>query len=113
VTAQTGFPGAPPPGRGIDGLNQWAHKAWVVINRILAGKLNCIGSVTLTANAATTTLTDVRIGGDSVVLLQAITANAAAALATTWFAAPGDGTVVINHANNAQADKTFNYAVIG
>jgi hypothetical protein len=83
------------------------------INNILKGKLNNTGAVTLTANAATTTLTDSRIGAESAIVLQATTANAAGAVATTYLDAPGNGSVVINHANNSQTDRTFKYAVIG
>ena len=83
------------------------------INNILRGKLNNTGTVTLTANAATTVLADVRIGTESVIALHATTANAAAALATTYFGTTGNGTVTINHANNAQVDRTYRYAVLG
>jgi hypothetical protein len=83
------------------------------VNNVLRGKTNNTASVTLTANAASTVLTDIRIGINSVILLQPTTANAAGALATTYFGTPGDGTVTITHANNAQADKTFKYAIAG
>ena len=83
------------------------------INSILRGKLNNTGSVTLTASSATTTLTDIRIGKDSVITLQPTTANAAAEIATLYFGTPGDGTVTINHANNAQTDRTFKYTITG
>lgn len=83
------------------------------INNILKGKINAGGELTLTANSATTTLTDIRIGADSVILLQPTTANGAAALANVYFGTPGSGTVTINHSNNAQTDRSFRYAVIG
>lgn len=83
------------------------------INKILSGKTNNFGTVTLTANAASTVLSDPRIGINSVIHLQPTTANAAGALATTYFGTPGDGVVTINHANNAQSDKTFAYTVVG
>lgn len=83
------------------------------INNMLRGKLNNGGEVTLTANSATTTLTDIRIGSESVVLMQPTTANAAGALSGLYFGTPGNGTVTINHANDANTDKTFRYAVIG
>lgn len=83
------------------------------INNILRGKINAGGEVTLTANSATTTLSDVRIGTDSVILMQPTTENAAGALSGIYFGTPGDGTVTINHANNAQTDKSFRYVVIG
>ena len=49
------------------------------------------------------------------VLLQPTSANAAAELGngTLYFDAPGAGSVVIRHANNAQIDRSFNYVVIG
>jgi len=95
--------------------DQFEHRTRLAlaINNILRGKLNNTGSVTLTASSATTTLTDVRIGKDSVILMQPTTANAAAALSGLYFGTPGDGTVTINHANDANTDKTFKYAIFG
>jgi len=83
------------------------------INNILRGKLNNTGTVTLTASSATSTLTDIRIGKDSVIFLQPTTANAAGEVATLYLGTPGDGTVTINHANNSQTDRTFKYTIIG
>jgi hypothetical protein len=85
----------------------------IVVNNLLAGKMNNTGTLTITANAATTTLTDSRIGANSVILLMPTTANAAAALANVYFTAFGDGSCTVNHANNAQVDRTFRFAVIG
>lgn len=68
------------------------------------------GSVTLTANSATTTLTDPRIGINSAVLLIPTTANAAA---EAPYIAVTAGSCTINHANNAQTDRTFRYAIVG
>lgn len=84
-----------------------------VLNNVLSGKLNCTSTLTLTANAAATTLTDNRIGANSTVLLMPTTSNAAGAIGTTYFSGFAKGSCTVNHANNAQADKTFNYAVIG
>jgi hypothetical protein len=79
------------------------------------GKLNIVETVTLDANAASTTLEDELITEASQVVLTPETANAAAALATTYLprADYSTGQVVIRHANNAQVDKTFTYSVIG
>lgn len=82
------------------------------VNNILRGKLNNAGTLTLTANSATTTLTDVRIGTDSVVLLQPTTANGAAALTNIYFGTPGNGTITVNHANTAQTDRSFRFVVL-
>jgi len=96
-------------------VNEKEHRGKIAdaLNRALLGKLNNTGLVTLTANSTTTTLTDSRIGKDSVILLQPTTANAAAAITNVYFGTPGDQTVTINHANNAQTDRTFKYIVIG
>lgn len=87
------------------------------IFRARQGKLDCITEITLTANAATTTLTDIRLSNQSVVLFDPKTANAAAELAAgtlyTLTANRGTGSWVISHANNAQTDRTFQVLVIG
>lgn len=85
----------------------------VVLNNVLQGKLNNTGTLTQAANAATTTLTDPRIGANSAILLMPRTANAATALVFTYFDTFTDGSCVVHHANNAQTDRTFTYAVIG
>jgi len=65
--------GAPAPAIGakVSDIAIWLSKARDVVNNIMRGKLNVLGTLTLTANAATTTLTDTRIGGSTVFLLQA------------------------------------------
>ena len=86
-----------------------------VVNNILDGKLNSTGSVTLTASAASTAVTDYRAGYDSVVLFMPTTANAAAEQAAGGFyvSSRGKQTFTITHANNTQTDRTFDYIVIG
>ncbi len=92
---------------------EWSAKLARAINNILKGKTNNVGEVTLTANAASTVVTDPRVGYYSVVTLSPTTANAAGAIATTYIATYGDGTFTITHANNAQVDKVFKYTVVG
>lgn len=96
-------------------INDFLRKVVLAINNILRGKTNNTGSVTLTESSVTSTLTDIRIGINSVILLQPTTANASAEIGagTIYFDDPGDGLIVINHANNAQTDRTFKYAIIG
>ena len=91
----------------------WLTKIANVLNNVLAGKLNNNGTITLTANAASTTLTDSRIGANSTISIMPTTAHAAAALATTYFDTFADGSCVIHHTNDAQVDKTFGYTIIG
>lgn len=107
-----GFPGLPRPPPDPTGFFQALLR---VLNNILIGKLNVGGTVTLTANAGSTTLTDTRLGYQTAVILVPTTANAAAAIATTYISETSrvNGSVAITHANNAQTDKTFRYVLIG
>lgn len=85
-----------------------------VLQGAMRGDLNCTKlSVTLTTSSATTTLNDTRIGPESVIIFMPTTANAAAELGTLYVTGRGDGTCTINHANNAQADRTYDIAIIG
>lgn len=106
------FPSAPLGGQNIE---RWLRLSSEVINGLLAGRSNNTGELTLTANAASTTLTDPRLNVFSVVLLDPVTSNAAAAIATTYAtkANRNNGSWVFTHANNAQTDKTFRYAIVG
>jgi hypothetical protein len=47
------------------------------------------------------------------VLLMPKTANAAAALASTYVTATAPGTFTLTHANTASTDRTFGYVNVG
>lgn len=85
------------------------------INNIINGRTENVGQVTLTANAASTTVTNENISEGSEIMLSPKTSNAAAALATTYIpeATILNGSFVIQHANNAQTDRDFGYAWVG
>lgn len=87
------------------------------LNALRSGKSENVGELTLTANSASTTLADIRISPQSVLVWHARTANAAAEMAAgTMYVTDANisnGTAIITHANNAQADRSFRYAVIG
>lgn len=93
----------------------WRQRIAQTINLILQGKINAVGTLTLTANAATTTLTDSRIGPKSFIGWSPTTANAAAEIKAGGFyiSARGQGTATLTHANNAQTDRTFVIAIFG
>lgn len=111
-----GFPNAPEVG-----VNDVEHRRKLakVINALMQGKMNAVTTVTLTANAATTTLTDARITINSFIGFMPTTANAAAAIATLYVSnrMTSNGTVsgnaTLTHANNAQTDRTFIVLIIG
>lgn len=82
---------------------------------VFQGKLMNTGSVTLTANVASTTVTDARAGLQSFIGFMPQTANAAAEIGagTMYVATQGKQTFTITHANNAQTDRTFRYCLLG
>lgn len=80
---------------------------------IMQGHLANTGTVTLTPSAGTTTVTDERVGLNSVPILQPATANALSAQPTVWVSTITTGSFTITHANTATADKTFRYALLG
>lgn len=85
------------------------------IRELFEGRSNAVGSVTLTAAAASTDVTAINCGLDSKVFLFPTTANAAAELAngTMYVSAVTNGQFTLTHANNAQADRTFYWGAIG
>ena len=80
------------------------------LNNTIDGKLNSTGEITLTNSSTTTTLTDARIGGYSVILLMPITSNAANA--HIHFTDIGNGTATMNHGSGSST-RTFKYVIIG
>lgn len=84
------------------------------IIQLVTGRHNAGGTVTLRANQTTTVVTHPNCSRDSYVALGAAqTANAAAALATSYVSAVTQGSFTVTHISNAQADKTFFYTVTG
>ena len=101
----------PPP------ANSELRRQYEVLQQMRNGKLECVAEVTLTAGAASTAVTDIRVSPQSVLLWHPRTANAAAELANgTMYvtdANMANGSYTITHANNAQVDRTFRVAIIG
>lgn len=83
------------------------------LQQLAAGRSNGVGLVTLVAGAITTTVNDPNVSADSRILLAPVTANAAAAVTTTWQSFTANKQFVLTHANNAQTDRTFRYAIHG
>ena len=83
------------------------------LQQLAAGRSNGIGTLTLAVSATTTTVVDHNCASDSGVFLCPTTADAAAAMATTYLTTVKNGSFTFTHANNTQADRTFIYAIIG
>lgn len=89
----------------------------LAIQQLAAGRSNAVGTVTLTANQASTVVTT-RTGTcapGSVPILIPTTANAATEFgAGTWYiSSVGIDTFTITHVNSATTGRTFLYAIHG
>jgi len=99
----------------VPGLNDTLKNAIKSIQQLSQGRSNAFGSVTLAASATSTTVTDGNCATGTVPLLSPTTADAAAALATTFIpvATIANGSFVIQHTSAASTDRTFLYALHG
>lgn len=91
------------------------RKFALAIQQLANGRSNATGSVTLAANAASTTVSHINCAAGSTVQLTATTAHAAAELAAggCYVSAVSKQSFTITHANNAQTDRTFFYVIAG
>ena len=82
----------------------------------LAASNGPVGTVTLTANAASSTVSHTGVTAASIILLFPTSANAAADVGSATgvyiSAIVASTSFTITHPNNANADKTFNYLVL-
>ena len=93
-----------------------AWKVATLVNRILDGSLNSVGSVTLTNNGTSTVLSDKQIRQGRRLFLFPTTTHAAAV--TGLWVDPTSvplqgGSVTLNHGAVAQADLNFDYVIVG
>lgn len=83
------------------------------VNLILQGKLNCTANTTLTKDAISTTVSDVRAGPTSVILPMPTSPTGAAAF-TTWNVSTRlTGSFVFSHVSTSTSDATATYAIFG
>ncbi len=90
--------------------------AVIHVNQLAAGRSNAVGTVTLTAGATSTTYIGPEVNENGQAFLFPRTANAAAAVATTYASVSriaGVNTVTITHANAGTTDRTFAIAIFG
>lgn len=92
---------------------QYSTEQTDAINRIMDGKTNNRGNVTLSTGGTTTTVNDTRATIHSVILLMPTSAAAASALGTLYVSGRTNGNFTLTHAVSAMADRTFEYVVVG
>lgn len=91
------------------------RKIAFAVNQMLQGRSNAVGSVTLTANAGTTTVTAANCGSGSTVLLFPETTSAATEFGagTLKVGTVSNGSFIVTHVNSATADRTFRWVALG
>lgn len=98
-------------------VSAYIRRMWEPLQAMRRGKIECIAELTLTANAASSTLSDIRIGKYTALIFDPMTANAAAELAAgtlyVTLANRTDGSATVTHANNAQTDREYRVILIG
>lgn len=102
--------------QGLKEPLEWCRRLTDAVNSLRDGKTNNTGSVTLTASSTSTTVnvSSGMIGENTVVLFSAKTANAASAISGMYYATdPANNRFTITHASTADADKTFDYVIVG
>lgn len=85
------------------------------LQQLAAGRSNATGTVTLTASAASTAVSNDNFAAASTVYFTPTTANGSAEIGagTMYISARAKGSFTITHANNAQVDRTYLYAIVG
>lgn len=84
------------------------------IRELQQGRDNASGTLTLAVSpATTTTVSNPVCSPTSAVLLTPQTADAAAALATTYVSTVAKGQFTLTHTASAQVDRTFFYRISG
>jgi hypothetical protein len=104
-----------PPGAFREAASErWVRRIVDVVNNTQKGKLNVTLNVTLTPNATSTVITDVRISAFSALLFTPRTANAAVEQAAggLYVSSQQSGQAVVEHANSAQSDREFRVVIL-
>jgi hypothetical protein len=97
----------------LDANERDLRRVVLVVNELGRGRSNATGEFTLATSATSTTVTAPNCAAGSVVLIVPKTANAAAALSTTFVSAVDNGSFTVTHASNTQTDRTFGYECRG
>lgn len=97
-----------PAERAIDRVVQ-------AVRQLIQGRDDACGSVTLTANVATTTVSAPNCAAGAAIFTEPKTLNAAAEKGngTMFISGVANQSFTITHANNAQTDRTFFWTARG
>ena len=97
----------------FNAIAEWLRQVSEVLKETQRGKLNNLGTVTLTPSSATTVINDTRIGPNSVIQMTPTSATAAVQAWHQTYPNASNGTAIINHPTSAETDRSFVYTVTG
>jgi hypothetical protein len=83
------------------------------LNEVLKGRQNNVGTITLAASTASTTIADTRLKITMKVFLTPRTASAAANLGNTYIETVSDGKATLTHLSTTTADRIYDYVFHG
>lgn len=83
------------------------------VRELVEGRHNAASRFTLAPNATSTVVAHPNCSKDCEPMFSPRTANAAAAMSTTWVSVVGQGFFTVSHASNAQTDREFGFTVTG
>jgi hypothetical protein len=83
-----------------------------VVNNLVEGKSNNTGEFVTTAHATSSTLSNERIGLNSVILFMPVNHDSAAELVDVYFDTFAKGSCVVHYGNHATV-RTYKYIIVG
>jgi|TARA_R100001530_G_scaffold110696_1_gene77931 hypothetical protein len=105
----------PTPAEKYPDQEQWNRVHTAATRQIMLGRMNNVLDVTLDASSASTTVTDARIGVNTVAICVPTTVNAEALAIWPYrdFSAPVNGSMSVIHTSDANSDLTFKMILVG
>jgi len=97
-------------------LNRFTKNVTDIVDsliEVIKGRQNNVGTFSLAPSTTLTVVQFVNCSKGSNVSLTARTANAAAALATTYVSSVDQGSFTVTHATGGSGDRTYGYEVTG
>lgn len=101
------------PAQYDEDKERWLRDISLSIHNLFQGKINNTASGTLAHGLTSTTVSDARVGPNSVISPMPTNGNAGAAFATWFVKGRTQGSFVIDHVSTSTSDCTFDYTVIG
>lgn len=103
----------PPISTAIADDKQRLNRTVQVVNGLLDGRNNAIGTATLASSTTTSQIIDARVGVDSVITLMPTTSRAASSLTAVYVSSRLQGSFILTHDSQTYTDRVYAYKVGG